>query len=180
MTDDGPPGAPRRATPEPLTSSLAGKTCTSVGSPPSDLDRHVRLDGAQGLLEATGRWLALSDWLAVESSECRAYAAATGRAASHWITDDHTLSLCGAMVPRICTVSDRTHALNYGLDDVVYYNRLATGDRFRIALRLHATRDHKSCNGAHRYVDAHWYVLAEAAYQTRPVLSAVMLTRYVF
>jgi hypothetical protein len=132
------------------------------------------IEGPVELCAASGRWIGRSPWLLVDEPAVTAFGRATGLPGLGAVPDNQALALAGALVPKVCRVRGRRHALNYGLDDVSFHGHLPIGGRMRVAVRLHEAveRDLE--------VDAFWFVLAEAASPLRPLLSATMITRYVF
>jgi hypothetical protein len=130
--------------------------------------------GSGGLVEAAGSWIGWSTWLVVDPQSVAAFCLATGEPESGTVPDAHVLALAGALVPTICRVVGRRHALNYGLDGVAIHRRLPVGGRMRIAVRL----DHTAQRDVG--LDTHWQVFAETDDPTCALLSAMMITRYVF
>jgi hypothetical protein len=69
--------------------------------------------GAEGLVEAVGRWIGWSGWLVVDRVSVDAFSRTTGGEESEMVPLGPALSLAGALAPTICRVQGRQHAVNH-------------------------------------------------------------------
>lgn len=84
------------------------------------------------------------------------------------------LGIVGAALPSVVRVSNRRHALNYGLEHVRFVASIVDGEQVRLSVEL------ASLDGPGPWVDARWAITVEGPRAGRVVLSGVLIIRYVF
>jgi hypothetical protein len=122
--------------------------------------------GAEGLVEAVGRWIGWSGWLVVDRGSVDAFSRTTGGEESEMVPLGPALSLAGALAPTICRVQGRQHAVNHGLDDVASRRQPSLGGRMRVAIQLHHTAPRDVGLDAYRRLLAQ--AAARSAHCSRP------------
>ena len=112
--------------------------------PPADLPVCIReVPGAADLIRRSGRWMGRSRWLTLGESEVASFGQATGEP-RETVSASHVLALAGRLVPAVCPVTRRRFAVNYGLDEVRFFEQPAVGSQMRVAVRLLRSAEHVS------------------------------------